>query len=176
MTAGRTNTNQQSMSWCTPPKYAVPLVSFFGGIDLDPCSNEFSIIEAKTKYILPDDGLVLSWNYPKIFVNPPYGTDKERKTSIKNWLAKCAEAHEKYNSEVVALIPVATNTKHWKDSIFGKASCICFLYDTRLKFMLNGQEDTKGAPMACCLVYWGVRVNRFMTVFSSFGFCTKTKD
>lgn len=177
MSAGRTNTNQTSQAWNTPIKYAVPIMSFFDQINLDPCSNKYSIIEADVKYSLPfQDGLVLSWDFPKIFVNPPYGSDKERKTSIKHWLAKCAEASEKYNSEVIALIPVATNTKHWKDSVFGKASCICFLYDTRLKFMLNGQEDTKGAPMACCLVYWGIKVDKFFDVFSQFGFCVRTKD
>lgn len=58
---------------------------FYGGsINLDPCSNEYSVVNAETEYRLPEhDGLKESWNYPNIFVNPPYGIDKERGTTIK---------------------------------------------------------------------------------------------
>lgn len=170
MTAGRTNINQKSTSWCTPPKYAEALERFFSsGIDLDPCSNIYSLVNAKIRYILPEDGLQKEWRYKTIFVNPPYGADKERGTTIKNWIAKCEEANRCYDAEVVALIPVATNTRHWKDYIFGKASGICFLYDTRLKFWINGQCDDKGAPMSCAIVYWGSDVKRFIYIFSKFG-------
>lgn len=171
MTAGRTNAHQISKSWCTPPKYANIVKTFFNyGLELDPCSNEYSIIEAKVKYSLPEkDGLKESWNYNSIFVNPPYGSDKERGTSIKDWIRKCEEAHSLYCAEVMALIPVATNTHHWKNYIFGKAASVCFLYDTRLKFMINGVLEEKGAPMACAMVYWGQNVNRFVELLSPFG-------
>ena len=45
--------------------------------------------------MLPEkDGLEQDWNdYRRIYVNPPYGADRERGTSIKNWLAKCARTH-----------------------------------------------------------------------------------
>ena len=61
-----------------------------------------------------------------------------------------------YNSEVIALVPVATNTLHWKMFVFGNATNICFFKDTRLKFFENGYISLKGAPMACALVYWGL--------------------
>ena len=67
------------------------------------------------------------------------------------------------------LIPVATNTKHWKEFIFGKANAICFLNDTRLKFRINGSEDNKGANIACCIVYYGNNYEWFKKVFVNSG-------
>lgn len=177
MTAGRQNISNNK-DWCTPKKYVNAIKEFFDGeIDLDPCSNEDSIINAKVEYILPEkDGLKESWNYPTIYINPPYGRDIERKTTIKNWLAKCAEANNKYNSEVLALVPVATNTSHWKEYIFSKATAICFLSDTRLKFRINGDENNKGSPMACAMIYWGNNSDNFCRIFNTYGKTVKLKN
>ena len=170
MTAGRT-LNTLSQEWGTPEKYVDAVRAFFGGhISLDPCSNEYSIVHAQKEYRLPKhDGLSESWNFPTIYVNPPYGINKERGTSIKKWLFRCAVAHKGYESEVLALVPVATNTGHWKTSVFGKATGVCFLYDTRLKFLVNGQNGGKGAPMSCAMIYWGKDYDRFLIFFSQFG-------
>jgi hypothetical protein len=170
MSAGRT-VNSQSHSWGTPLKYVKAVKNFFdGSIDLDPCSNEYSIVKAETEFLLPEnDGLKEEWNFSNIYINPPYGSDKERGTTIKHWLAKCVLSQEKYGSEILALIPVAANTGHWKQSVFGKARAICFLYDTRLKFLENGLDVGKGAPMACCMVYWGTDYNKFFDTFIEFG-------
>ncbi|MEC4806125.1 MAG: DNA N-6-adenine-methyltransferase [Jaaginema sp. PMC 1080.18] len=170
MTAGR-KINSQSQDWGTPPKYVEAVKNVFDGeIDLDPCSNDYSIVKAKVEYKLPQqDGLIASWSYPKIFVNPPYGRDKERQTSIKDWLKNCLNAHQQYQSEVLALVPVATNTKHWKDCVWGQATAVCFLYDTRLKFLENGEDKGKGAPMSCAMIYWGNNYQKFWQVFLEFG-------
>ena len=46
MTAGR-KINSTSQNWGTPEKYVNAVRKFFGGhIDLDPCSNEHSIVHA----------------------------------------------------------------------------------------------------------------------------------
>lgn len=170
MTAGRT-VNTLSQDWGTPPKYVDAVKLFFNGtIDLDPCSNRFSIVRARTEYLLPfQDGLKESWNFPTIYVNPPYGADRESGTTIKDWLFRCADAHKKYNSEVLALVPVASNTKHWKKFVWGCASGICFLYDTRLRFLIQGQDSGKGAPMACAMIYWGKEYGKFYKVFIQYG-------
>ncbi len=170
MTAGR-KINAISQEWGTPEKYVRAIREFFGGhVALDPCSNVYSIVRAGTEYMLPDnDGLQESWDFPTIYVNPPYGIDKQRGTSIKNWLRKCATAHRDFGSEVLALVPVATNTGHWKKYVFGQASAICFLYDTRLRFLVNGQNGGKGAPMSCAMIYWGKDTERFFSVFRRFG-------
>ncbi len=170
MTAGR-KINSQNKDWGTPQKYVNAVKAVFGGkIHLDPCSNRWSIVQADIEYMLPEhDGLKESWDYPTIYVNPPYGIDREHGTSIKDWLARCAQAHERHNSEVIALVPVATNTGHWKKYVFGKATALCFLYDTRLKFLIEGKEGGSGAPMACAMVYWGRHYERFYEVFISHG-------
>lgn len=170
MTAGR-NINSKSQDWGTPQKYVDAVKNVFNGkIDLDPCSSKYSVVKAKVEYILPKhDGLKASWNYPTIYVNPPYGINKKNKTTIKNWLARCADANERNKSEVLALVPVATNTGHWKKYVFGKATAICFLYDTRLKFLENGKNSGKGAPMSCSMIYWGKNLNKFYNVFIKHG-------
>ena len=170
MSAGR-KVNTLSQHWCTPQKYVEAVREMFNdNIELDPCSNKFSIVNAYIECELPQkNGLLEDWNSKTIYVNPPYGADRIRGTTIKNWLKKCVEARQKYNSEVLSLIPVATNTTHWKYYIFGQATSICFLYDTRLKFIINGDDDNKGAPMACCMVYWGDNTSKFQQIFSRFG-------
>jgi hypothetical protein len=170
VTAGRT-LNTLSQEWGTPEKYVKAVRDFFGEhIDLDPCSNEYSIVNARTEYRLPKhDGLRESWDFPSIYVNPPYGIDKERGASIKKWLCRCAAANKEHKSEVLALVPVASNTGHWKKYVFGKATGVCFLYDTRLKFLVNGQNGGKGAPMSCAMIYWGKDFDKFLVVFSKFG-------
>lgn len=170
MSAGRT-VNTKSQNWNTPPKYVDAIREFFGGsIALDPCSNATSIVGADTEFNLPyQDGLMEDWErYPTVFVNPPYGRDRERGTSIADWLRKCAESGDA-GCDVIALVPVATNTNHWKRWVFGRAEAVCFLYDTRLKFLEDGVESKKGAPMACALVYWGCRPNTFIQKFTQFG-------
>ena len=170
MTAGR-KVNSNSHDWCTPIKYINCVKKILDGtIELDPCSNEWSIVGAEHEWVYPyQDGLKLEWNFNTIFVNPPYGSDKEKGTTIKNWIYKCSDANERYGSEVIALIPVATNTSHWKEYIWGEASSVCFLYDTRLKFLENGNETGKGAPMACAMVYWGEQYNKFFNVLNDYG-------
>ncbi len=161
----------ENKDWCTPPKYVNAIKDFFQGeIALDPCSNRYSIVEASTEYSLPKhDGLRESWNFPTIYVNPPYGLDRKHGTSIKHWLRRCEEANRLNASEVIALVPVATNTGHWKKYVYGRATAICFLYDTRLRFLVNGKDGGKGAPMSCALIYWGNNYQRFFESFIKFG-------
>lgn len=163
MTAGRTNTNAHSQHWCTPPEYVETIRRFFGGtVGLDPCSNPHSLVCASVEYSLPEsDGLIAPWDYPTIFVNPPYGRDGTRGTTIRDWLRRCAEAHRHHGSEVLALVPVAPNTRHWKSYVFGAATAVAFLYDTRLKFVSVDGDDDRGAPMSCAVIYWGDDYERF---------------
>ena len=170
MSAGRT-VNSQSQAWGTPHKYVNAVKEFFGGsISLDPCSNEHSVVHAQTEFMLPDhNGLHEEWDYSTVYMNPPYGADRTRGTTIKNWLEKCALRHKKYKAEILALVPVATNTSHWKHSVFGVAKAICFLYDTRLKFLENGNGGGKGAPMACAMIYWGNHYDNFYNIFINHG-------
>lgn len=169
MTAGRT-TISIAKHWCTPPSIIDSVKSVFDGrIGLDPCSNEHSLVQAERNFILPKhDGLEEDWDSDTIYVNPPYGFDKERGTRISHWFEKMAEAAGR-GSEVICLVPVATNTGHWKKYVYPKAAAICFLYATRLRFYIDGVEDPKGAPMSCAVIYFGARLSDFAREFSSHG-------
>ena len=95
MTAGRKNTDTKQ-DWSTPENYVKSIRAVLGGrIDLDPCSNEFSVVNAKTEYRLPKNGLMESWDFSTIYVNPPYGADREAGTTIRHWLGACADAHRR---------------------------------------------------------------------------------
>ncbi len=169
MTAGR-QINTLTQSRCTPEKYVQAVKHFFWWeIDLDPCSNEYSIVGAKIEYILPEKNwLIDSRNFNRIYVNPPYWLDKANWTSIKHWIKRCHMANSEHWSEVIALIPVATNTSHRKEYIFWQADWVCFLADTRLKFLVNGEYVEKWAPMACCIIYWGKKIERFEEIFKEY--------
>jgi len=67
------------------------------------------------------------------------------------------------------LVPVATNTSHWKEYVWGRATAVCFLYDTRLRFLVEGKDEGKGAPMSCAMVYWNKSIDIFLDVFYEFG-------
>ena len=137
---------------------------------MDPCSNKHSIVNADVEFMLPEhDGLCEKWDYPKIYVNPPYGADRIRGTRIIDWMRKCADASKAFDSEIQMLVPVAPNTAHWKRYVFGAADAICFLYDTRLKFLVNGHDGGKGAPMACAMIYYGKHLKSFLRVFKKHG-------
>ena len=170
MSAGRQSITDNK-DWCTPEKYVNAVKRVWGGkIDLDPCSSIYSIVSAKTEFLLPEkNGLFEEWDYPTVYVNPPYGNDKERGTTIRDWFKKIANSHQEYKNEIIALVPVATNTSHWKKYVYPVASSICFLYDTRLKFIIGGTDDNKGAPMSCCTIYYGENPSQFIDVFSEFG-------
>lgn len=168
MSAGRKHVSEKK-DWNTPPKYVKLVNEMFGEIDLDPCSNEFSMVDAKNKYILPTNGLEESWDHKRIFVNPPYGRNTDG-TTIYNWIEKGTES-SKLGNELLFLIPVATNTKHFKNLIYKHAKGICFLADTRLKFWSNGKEDKKGAPMSCCMIYFGNNYKKFEEIFKDSGKC-----
>ncbi len=169
MTAGR-QALSETKDWCTPPNLLNSVRKVFGGqIDLDPCSNRHSIVDARVQYLLPaDDGLQNSWDYQTIFVNPPYGSDRERGTRIRHWFDRIAQA-AKAGAEVIALVPVATNTGHWKQFVYPVATAICFLYEPRVRFYIGGVEDPKGAPMSCAIIYYGQHLGRFANEFRQHG-------
>ena len=176
MTAGRQIVST-TKDWSTPPDIIQSVREVFGGsIALDPCSNEHSLVKADKEYLLPDhDGLMESWDYPTIYVNPPYGIDKERGTRIAHWFERMSTA-AKNGAEVIALVPVATNTLHWKEHVYPEAAAICFLYEPRVKFLINGVEDTKGAPMSCAVIYYGTSVTAFAESFKEHGAVVPLSD
>jgi len=50
---------------------------------------------------------------------------------------------------------LAWNPKHPPIKyVWGTATGVCFPYDTRLRFLVEGKDEGKGAPMACAMIYF----------------------
>lgn len=143
----------QSNDWNTPQSVVDAIGALWSSIDLDPCSNETSIVPATRKVSLPEDGLALPWQ-GKVFVNPPF-------TDMKLWMGKCVR--EAYRADIILLAPSRTDTQAWHRTI-PTAQAVCF-WKGRLKFI--------GAPASCpfptAFIYWGKNVEGFTYAFGPYG-------
>lgn len=104
------------------------LLSPRGQIDLDPCSNETSIVRAKTEYRLPaQDGLVLPWavfdqGYSLTWCNPPFGRyythiRDHQALSVKEYQALVEKAPEEalsYEAHSLREWIVKADSEFWK--------------------------------------------------------------
>jgi hypothetical protein len=65
----------KNTNWTTSEREVALIKQVFGGhIDLDPCSNEQSIVGARRSYTLPEtNGLKEAWDAESVFFNPPFG-------------------------------------------------------------------------------------------------------
>lgn len=174
--------------WCTPARILGRVRAALEGIDLDPCSNAESLVEAEiANWIGPPegtDGLVADW-LPggTVFVNPPFGTvhrhretklvvsaaewkevpPPERKNydrfTLGDWVKKIVAEHERALCEVILLSPANVDTSVWHDLIFPTAHATCFLRG-RVQF----EGATQVAPMPIALSYWGEHEARFERV------------
>lgn len=168
-----------SVAWCTP-QYIVNAVrnTFEGTIDLDPCSNDSSIVGAIAEFKLPHtNGLTADWTpYRFTFLNPPYGKTylhtptmtaysvKEfrdldaqiksecTKSSIYDWIKKAVEATNRLtHKNTILLIPAAVDTKAWQEIIFklrAYEKARICFLKSRVKFI----GATNSAPMAVAAV------------------------
>lgn len=100
-----------SDSYCTPPEIADPLEEFFEGpVDVDPCSNERSIIRARLA--LTSGGLILPWRLQRpvrrtVYENFPYSAGDL-------WTQKALGEMAQGNvTELVRLSMMATSTEWW---------------------------------------------------------------
>ena len=96
-------------SCCTPPDITDRLMEFFAGpVDVDPCSNPTSIVQARLKY--EEHGLILPWRIRRpstAYENPPY-------SAAEAWTTKAIAEMECGNvSELVRLTMMCTSTQWW---------------------------------------------------------------
>lgn len=114
--AARTLATGDSFStddWCSPPEITLRLEEFFGGpVDVDPCSNERSIVKARMA--MTTGGLTRPWRLPRpvnlaVFENFPYSQGQD-------WTDKAlAELASGNVIELIRLCPMATSTQWWAD-------------------------------------------------------------
>lgn len=149
--------------WNTPA-IVLDAVRRLGPIELDPCSNEGSIVGATTTCDGAIDGLALDWAATAgdgiVYVNPPYGR------AIGAWTAKCAD-EERAGAEIVALLPARTDTAWWHRDVM-TARSIC-LWRGRLTFL--GAPGP--APFPSAVAYWGPRRADFEAALAEHGLCVR---
>lgn len=145
------------VTWNTPREVIERVITLFGEIDLDPCSNSHDTpnVPARTIYTEEDDGLAQKW-HGKIYLNPPYGNE------IGKWVKKLLEEYEQGRvEEAVALLPGRVDTI-WFQPLYQFVMC-----NVRGRLKFSGAENS--APFPSVIVYLGKRVDAFIEAFKDAG-------
>jgi phage N-6-adenine-methyltransferase len=120
-----------------------PAASHTNHLTLSYCTTEGSFIQRPHDdggffLLSSEDGLETSWQGRHVFLNPPYGR------AIGAWVQKAAE-ESKGSAFVVALLPVRTGTRWWREWVVPYAD-IEYL-PGRLRF--SGSDNS--APFDSCI-------------------------
>lgn len=146
-----------SDDWGTPLWVAAGLVELWGEVELDPCSNEWSSFPAKTKIMLPNDGLAMDWDpFATLFSNCPYSKPKP-------WVERCAERGQR-ERETVMLLKHDHTTEWWPPV---RTADLWLLPDKRIKYETPGGAGSAMFPSV--LPYWGKKAKQFRRIFSRYG-------
>jgi len=181
-------------SWCTP-RWMVDLILALWpeGIDVDPTSNEHSIIPARTAYdgtARERDGLLASWRgeapptrRAHAFCNPPYSNPGP-------WYERAAHQALTAEVDVLLLVNVTTATRAFNrfrprqppepfevelelcrngTSDLPRASAIGFFH-RRIGF-LDAGAPIKSNEYEQMILYWGPDAELFREVFAPAAWC-----
>ena len=159
---------------CTPKKYVPYIHRFFSPIDLDPCSNSTSLIEAKMKYILPDhNGLKDPW-IGKVYCNPPWGWPPDLNKHgmiLSPWLNRCL-THYQEGGRILLYLPYMPKARWWGNYIECRAHGICAISPSE-SMMFNSKEDLLNQfnpfHIDTAFVYFGDNLHNFSAIFSQLG-------
>lgn len=158
-----------SDSWCTPTDVIDPLLEFFDGpVEVDPCSNETSVVKAIVAYTY--GGLHRPWCLPRpkkrtCYENYPYsmGDAWTRKMLLE---LGCGNVLEH-----VRLVMACTSTQWWGDQCNKSRRNPRILFTKRLAFIIppelrkNPNEKPSSARFEPALVYYGPRATKFERTF-----------
>jgi len=128
----------QYQAWNSPPEIMQLLhAGWPDGVDVDPCSNDGSIVGASITYDETADGLSKDWSdgltsAGLVYVNPPYGK------ALPVWAAAIASQHKAMRDAgkmhaIISLVPARTDTA-WFRSLLDGAEGVIFLAG-RVKFI-----------------------------------------
>lgn len=172
-----------SDSWCSPPEIADPLEQFFRGpVDIDPCSNDRSIIRARQSFTT--GGLLLPWRLAKPVDRTAYQNDPYSKAEA--WTAKMLRELGNGNvREHVRLCMMSTSSRWWASQCMDTRRNPRILALKRIPFLdyltvaeraqLQGlrpskKKGSKRGRQVCrfepALLYWGPSPGRFVKEFS----------
>lgn len=166
---------------CTPPNVLACVGEFWpAGIDLDPCSNPWSLVKARRAWTKSDDALAKRWcdHVPRggsIWMNPPFSNPEP-------FVSRLVLAIHDVNAEALLLVRHDSTTAWWQ-AIEHHADALCLVRD-RLRFRLAG-EDTGSADHATTIAMFtrrtkpkGIRDRRitaFVRSFDPLGLCVEVR-
>lgn len=129
------------------------------GIDLDPCWDGLSAVQAERCYDIraDQDGLALPWQ-GKVWLNPPYSRPAP-------WLARAAQ-HQLDGGETLALVPAAVGSDYWRIHVWPFAS-VCFL-NPRPKFS-SLHAGSSCHLRDCAVLHFGEDRDRFAQIWENRG-------
>jgi len=145
---------------CTPAPIIDRVVKWLGPIDLDPCSNEWSLVGAAHTYSIDrgEDGLSLPW-FGRVWENPPYG-----RGHLKRW-AMCAARHSETGmAEIISIVPTSTETESF--AIRKSYADVRIDLSTRVKY--GGGKHGSGM-FGSTIFYSGQRPYLFAHAFADCG-------
>jgi len=148
--------SSESPEWYTPQEIIRLVVTFLGGVDLDPCSNshETPNVPARTLYTKDDDGLAHTW-LGKVYLNPPYGSE------IGLWTSKLVNSYPHEVEEAIALLPGRIDTA-WFQPLYAHPMC-------NIRGRLQFENAQYSAPFPSVIVYLGERLDAFIQHFGDLG-------
>lgn len=169
-----------SDSWCTPPEITGPLEQLFSGpVDVDPCSNDRSIVKARL--VMQRGGLIRPWVLPEpvartVYQNDPYSKSGPWTTKMISELASGNVRH------LVRLCMMSTSSHWWAEMCSADRELVRnprILALKRIAF-LDPFAKKKGQKRMSCrfepaLIYFGTDVKSFdrefkhMTRWSTWG-------
>lgn len=124
--------------------YLPEWIKALGPFDLDPCCPPVMPWPTATRMLtVADDGLTTPWT-GRVWLNPPFGQQAAL------WLRKMAQ-----HRNGIALVPARTETAMFYESVWAKASGICFVKGRPHFHYQDGSRApfNSGAPIA--LVAYG---------------------
>jgi hypothetical protein len=129
------------------------------GIDLDPCSNDTSLVKARIKFTIADDGLKRYWTANNSYINPPYSENAV-------WADKFATEWDEARLMEAVVLNKNDSRPKWYATYMERASAVCIVKGG-LKF-----GDSKTIAMfPSILFYFGDRSVQFCKVFRQLGWC-----
>jgi ParB family chromosome partitioning protein len=164
--------------WFTLQKYIDAARQVMDKIDLDPasCAAANEIVQATEYYDLATDGLTKRWR-GNVWLNPPYGTTGETtsryvhkgESNIKLFSSKLLASYECGDVRQAVFLSMANTEASWFVPLWDYL--ICFPYP-RINFMVEGSlsHHIQGS----CFIYLGENEQKFIEVFSQFGYVVRS--
>ena len=151
--------------WWTPALYIESVRRVLGGIDLDPasCSEANAVVKATTFFSESDNGLIQPW-IGRVFLNPPYSTNKEFAEKM------CNEYAAGNSTEAIVLLGAHAIETKWFAPYWDFTLCFT---GHRIKFNTPTGPAIAGNIAGSVFVHLGKDSHRFAEEFNKHGFVVR---